>query len=232
MGLGKFVAGRIHQMRSGESYLAAHTSWENPNPETTCSRCSDAPQSFEHAILTCPLSAWQRSRLLQGLPDLGPEAPIWTDQQGLIGLAEFIRVTAIRFPPLMPLLSPSVHAPLPNPFLASTSLPAPSPWVRFAVYPFLLLTFSCSGTCIGRVGGTGYELFFCSLLFDLQFCFDHIDKMHAISYTVETINIWLKKEKKKKRKKEKKKKRKKEKKKKRIKKRCWRTRWSCSHLWQ
>ena len=27
MGLGKFVAGRIHQMRSGKSYLAAHPSW-------------------------------------------------------------------------------------------------------------------------------------------------------------------------------------------------------------
>jgi len=30
MGLGKFVAGRIHQMRAGNSYLAAHPTWRSP----------------------------------------------------------------------------------------------------------------------------------------------------------------------------------------------------------
>ena len=29
MGLSKFLAGRVHQMRSGKSYLAAHPSWFN-----------------------------------------------------------------------------------------------------------------------------------------------------------------------------------------------------------
>jgi len=76
MGLGKFVAGRIHQMRSGKSYLAAHPSWSDPDADTSCPLCSKAPQTFEHAILSCPSSACQRSRLLRGVSDLGHEAPV------------------------------------------------------------------------------------------------------------------------------------------------------------
>jgi len=36
MGFGKFVAGRIHQMRSGKSYLSAHASWDNPDADSSC----------------------------------------------------------------------------------------------------------------------------------------------------------------------------------------------------
>jgi len=74
MGLGKFVAGRIQQMHSGKSYLSAHSSWSNPDADTSCPLCSEAPQTFKHAILSCPSSARQRSRLLQftALPAPGP----------------------------------------------------------------------------------------------------------------------------------------------------------------
>jgi len=126
MGLGKFVAGRIHQMRSGKSYLAAHPSWGSPDADTSCPFCFKAPQIFEHAILSCPSSASQRSRLLQGVSDLALEAPIWSDQQLLIALAEFIGTTATGFPPGMPPLTRSLHTP-PPPLLPSTSLPAPGP---------------------------------------------------------------------------------------------------------
>jgi len=54
MGLGKFIAGRIHQMRAGKSYLAAHTTWRSPDADTSCPRCGLEPERFEHAILTCP----------------------------------------------------------------------------------------------------------------------------------------------------------------------------------
>jgi len=126
IGLGKCVAGSIHQMRSGKSYLAAHPSWDNPDADTSCPLCCEAPQTFEHAILAGPSSAHQRSRLLQGVSDLAPEAPIWSDQQLLIALAEFICTTATGFPPGMPLLAPSLHTPPPNPLFQSTSLSAPS----------------------------------------------------------------------------------------------------------
>jgi len=127
MGLGKFVAGRIYQMRSQKSYLAAQPSWSNPDADTSCPLCSKTSQTFEQTILSCPSSARHRFRLLQGVSDLAPEAPIWSHQQLLIALAEFICTTATGFPPGMPTLAPSLHTPSPNPLLQYTSLPAPGP---------------------------------------------------------------------------------------------------------
>ena len=43
MDLGKFMAGRIHQMRSQKGYLAAHTSWFKPRESTLCPHCGDEP---------------------------------------------------------------------------------------------------------------------------------------------------------------------------------------------
>jgi len=117
MGLVMFVAGRIHQMRSGKCYLTAHPLWDNPDADRSYPLCFEAPQNFEHAILSCPSSARQRSRLLQGCLDLAPEAPVWSDQQLLIALAEFIRTTATGFLPGMPLLAASLHTHPPNPLL-------------------------------------------------------------------------------------------------------------------
>jgi len=127
MGLGKFVAGRIYQMRSGKSYLAAHPLWDNPDTDTSCPLYSEALQTFEHAILSYPSSACQRSRLLHGVSDLAPEAPIWSDQQLLIALAEFICTTTTGFPPGMPPLAPYIQNPPSNPLLISTALSAPGP---------------------------------------------------------------------------------------------------------
>ena len=42
MGLGKFMAGRIHQMRSQKSYQAAHPSWFNAHDSSLCPHCGDA----------------------------------------------------------------------------------------------------------------------------------------------------------------------------------------------
>ena len=114
-------------MRSAKSYLAAHPSWDNPDADTSCPLCSEAPLTFEHATLSCPYSAHQRSRLLQWVSDLAPQAPIWSDQQLLIALAKFIRTTATGFHPGMPPLAPSLHNPPANPILQSATRPAPGP---------------------------------------------------------------------------------------------------------
>ena len=114
-------------MRSGKGYLTAHLSWDNPDTDTSCPLCSEGAQTFEHAILSCPSSAHERFRLLQGVSDLAPDVPFWSDKQLLIALAEFIRTTATGFPPGMPPLPRSLHTPLPNPLLPSTTLPAPGP---------------------------------------------------------------------------------------------------------
>jgi len=143
---------------------------------------------YVYAICAYPSSVWQRSRLFQGVSELGPVAPIWTDHQLLVDLAEFIRVTAIGFPPGMLPLPPSIHTPRLTPFLLA--LPFLHPVLEFGLQFILcIFSFGCSVKCIGRMGGTGYEYCFWGLLFDFQFCFGHIVKMHAISCMVETMNI-------------------------------------------
>jgi len=100
MGLDKFSAGRLHQMRSGKSYLRAHPSWDSDLP-TTCPRCQSAPETFEHAILLCPAREPSRTRHLQGVRDIGPEAPVWSSLALLGALSRFIKSTAMAFPPGM-----------------------------------------------------------------------------------------------------------------------------------
>ena len=58
MGLGKFVAGRIHQMHVAKSYGAARPSWFTIEPELTWPRCWMEPESFQHAMLHCPSRSW------------------------------------------------------------------------------------------------------------------------------------------------------------------------------
>ena len=101
MGLGKFVAGRIQQIRAGKSYLAAHPTWRSPDADTSCPRCGLEPETFEHAILSCPSRQHSRSRLLHGITDVGPEAPLWSSLPRLKRLATFIGVTSTGFPPTM-----------------------------------------------------------------------------------------------------------------------------------
>jgi len=118
MGLGKFVAGRIHQLRAGKSYLAAHPTWRSPDADTSCPRCGLEPETFEHAILSCPSRQHSRSRLLHGVTDVSPQAPLWSSLPLLKRLATFIGVTSTRFPPTM---FPPTTPPSSPPF----SLPPP-----------------------------------------------------------------------------------------------------------
>ena len=77
MGLDKFVAGRIHQMRSGKSYLAAHPSWWSKLPNDTCPRCGSDSESFTHAILHCLTKNRERSLLLGEVTSLNEGSPLW-----------------------------------------------------------------------------------------------------------------------------------------------------------
>ena len=101
MGLGKFMAGRIHQMRSQKSYLAAHPSWFNAHDSTLCCLCGDEPETFSHAILRCPAKALARARHLQGVFSVGQDAPLWSSSSLLLLLAAFIKATGTAFPPDM-----------------------------------------------------------------------------------------------------------------------------------
>jgi len=100
MCLNKFTAGRLHQMSSGKSYLGAHPSWSDDAP-TTCPNCEEAPETFEHAILRCSAKGPARARHLQGVSDIGPDAPAWSSVPLLGALSRYIGSTATAFPPGM-----------------------------------------------------------------------------------------------------------------------------------
>jgi len=101
MGLGKFVAGRIHQMRAAKSYLAAHPSWFDENPNPTCPRCGIESETFAHAILTCPARSRVRDLLLKDVSSLGPNADLWTEPLLVRALGAYITDTKTGFPPDM-----------------------------------------------------------------------------------------------------------------------------------
>jgi len=101
IGLSKFIAGRIHQMTAGKSYLAAHPTWRSPYADTSCPGCGLEPETVEHAVLSCPSRQHSRSRLLHGVTDVGPEAPLWSSLPLLKRLATFMGVTSTGFPPTM-----------------------------------------------------------------------------------------------------------------------------------
>jgi len=97
MGLSKFDACRLHPMRSGKSYFRAPPSCDDTAP-TTCPSCKEAPETFEHAILRFPDKKPARTRHLQGITDIGPDAPVWSSAALLGSLNRFIRTTATAFP--------------------------------------------------------------------------------------------------------------------------------------
>jgi len=99
MGLGKFVAGRIHQMRTAKAYLAAHASWFDENPNPTCPRCETGPESFQHAILTCPARSRVRDILLKEISSMAHEAKISSDPLLIRALGEYITDTKTGCPP-------------------------------------------------------------------------------------------------------------------------------------
>ena len=108
MGLGKFLACCIHQMRFQKSYLAAHPPWFNADDSPLGPLCGDEPETFSHAILRCPAKASARTCHLQGISSVDHDAPLWASSSLLLSLTAFIRATDTGFPPdILPSLPPS-----------------------------------------------------------------------------------------------------------------------------
>ena len=100
-GLPRFLCGRIHQMRSGASYLAAHVSWRNRDSSTLCPFCEEDDESFQHPILHFPAKAPPRLTHLSGVEDICPVGPLWLSVPLLLGFAECLYATRTGFPPTM-----------------------------------------------------------------------------------------------------------------------------------
>jgi len=88
-------------MRSAKSYLAAHPSWFDEDPDPTCPRCQTTPESFHHAILTCPARTRLRDLLLKDVSSLAPDGTTWSDPLVIRPLGEYITNTKTGFPPDM-----------------------------------------------------------------------------------------------------------------------------------
>jgi len=100
-GLPRVICSCIHQMHTGASLLAAHTSWRNRDSSTLCPFCEKDHKSFQHAILLSPAKAQSRLTHLSGVDDIGPDAPLWLSVPLLTGLAEYRHSTRTGFPPAM-----------------------------------------------------------------------------------------------------------------------------------
>jgi len=88
-------------MRAAKSYLAAHTSWFDENPDPTCHRCGMEPETFTHAVLTCPARNGARNLLLKDVSSLRPDANLWTEPLLVRALGEYITHMRTGFPPDM-----------------------------------------------------------------------------------------------------------------------------------
>ena len=96
-----FICGRIHQMRSGASYLAAHVEWRNRDSSTLSLFCEEDDESFQHPILHCPAKAHPRLTHLSGVDNIGPDGPLWLSVPLLREFAEYLDATRTGFPPTM-----------------------------------------------------------------------------------------------------------------------------------
>jgi len=105
-------------MRAAKSYLAAHPSWFNENPDLSCPRCQVELETFQHAILTCAARARDRDLLLNQVSSLRHDAATWTEPHLLRALAKYIMTTETGFTPdMIPVhyLAPSPPPPPPSP---------------------------------------------------------------------------------------------------------------------
>jgi len=76
-GLPRFLYGRIHQIRTGASHLAAHISWKNRDTSTLFPFCEEDDETFHHDILHSSAKAQPHLTHLSGVDDIGPNTPIW-----------------------------------------------------------------------------------------------------------------------------------------------------------
>ena len=118
MGLDKFIAGRLHQMRAHKSYLAAHPSWWSEDPDTSCPPCRSDEETFEHAILHCPARSRLRDRYLEPALSIHADSPLWDNKEHLHALSQYLSATKTGFLPEM--------APSPLPSRAPSRAPTPS----------------------------------------------------------------------------------------------------------
>ena len=155
MGLGKFVAGRLHQMRSGKSYLTAHAAWDNPDADTSCPTCFEAhkPSNTPSCPAPCPpirdLTFSKGSQTWPLRPKSGPTSKCslpWLSLFTPLPQVSLLECPSLLPPSTLPRQTPCSPLPPHPPLALETSY-------RFII--FFIFSFGCFATLIGRIGGTG-----------------------------------------------------------------------------
>ena len=125
MGLSKFLAGRIHQVRAGKSYLAAHPSWFNKDSAPLCPRCHASPETFKHTLLHCGACRIQRGRFLPAITSVDESSPIWSTNDSVVALSNYINLNATTtgFPSDMFPTSPAPSSTPPSPDFTPSARP-------------------------------------------------------------------------------------------------------------
>jgi hypothetical protein len=99
MHLLKLPASRIHQMRAGRSYLAAHPNPLDPETDPTCTHCNEGDETFHHAAITCPTRDGDRQALCPNLSSVADDSPLWLSLDSLKEFSHFIVSSRLNFPP-------------------------------------------------------------------------------------------------------------------------------------
>jgi hypothetical protein len=98
MRLGKFQASRIHQMRAGQSYLAAQPTHRQRDQSTLSLACESEEETFEHTALNCPALAPMHQTHCPGLFSVAHNSPLWSSIDDLQQFALYIFHARINFP--------------------------------------------------------------------------------------------------------------------------------------
>jgi len=89
-------------MRAGRSYLKAHKDWRDPDGSSTCLRCEEEEESFEHVITVCPALAGARERHPEFSFDISPDWLVLKENKKgwdmMKVLISFISLNKLNFP--------------------------------------------------------------------------------------------------------------------------------------
>lgn len=95
MNLDKFIAGRLHQMKAGKSYLLSQPLWNIHHSSPICSKCEKDDETLKH-LFTCLVLQESCTIILSTVQ----EDPFWDRSEHINKIAQFIHLYKINYPPI------------------------------------------------------------------------------------------------------------------------------------
>ena len=93
----KFLAGRIHQMRGGKSYLVGQVDWQSKDQRRRCSRCELEEETVEHIMKRCPVIDINWRRIDPEVRDFGADTVMFKPtKQGKEAITKFVDLISLH----------------------------------------------------------------------------------------------------------------------------------------